>query len=243
MDSSDHYLTLGLDRRCSEEQVRTAYRVLAKLHHPDVNGGSRESISRTQALNAAYEVLSDPARRAAYDRELAATKPVAAKRGRRGAKNISQDVDLRIEDFFRGTRMEVRINDPGNPDGSEAYELVVPPGTVPGARLRLARTGFFEGGFVLVRLRVRAGFRFKARGSDLRCDLQLRPERVRLGGTEMMPGPTGMPVRVEIPRGVGRGEVLRVAGEGLPRARGGRGDLLVRVRYRPEVKVLRRGKA
>ena len=69
---TDHYQTLGLHRRCTEAQIRTAYRMLAKQHHPDVNGGAEESVLRTRLLNAAHEVLSDPEARAAYDRELAA---------------------------------------------------------------------------------------------------------------------------------------------------------------------------
>jgi DnaJ-class molecular chaperone len=44
---------------------------------------------------------------------------------------------------------------------------------------------------------------------------------------------------VQIPRGVGRNEIVRVPGEGLPKPRGGRGDLLVRITYRPEVRVSR----
>jgi DnaJ-class molecular chaperone len=48
-------------------------------------------------------------------------------------------------------------------------------------------------------------------------------------------------VRVQIPPGVGRGAVLRIAGEGLPKPRGGRGELLVRIAYRPEVRTSRVG--
>jgi DnaJ-class molecular chaperone len=46
-------------------------------------------------------------------------------------------------------------------------------------------------------------------------------------------------VRVQIPRGVERNEIIRVSGEGLPKTRGGCGDLLVRVVYRPEVQFTR----
>jgi DnaJ-class molecular chaperone len=46
-------------------------------------------------------------------------------------------------------------------------------------------------------------------------------------------------LRVRVPAGVKRGELVRVPGEGLPKARGGRGDLLVRITYRPDVRVSR----
>src|SRR5512138_243730 len=67
---TNHYATLGLDRRCTDEQIRAAYRVLAKQHHLDLNGNSPAAVKQTQALNAAYEILSDPARRRDHDREL-----------------------------------------------------------------------------------------------------------------------------------------------------------------------------
>ena len=55
---------LGLDRRCTAGQIRAAYRVLAKQHHPDLNHKSPAALAHTQALNAAYEILSDPELRA-----------------------------------------------------------------------------------------------------------------------------------------------------------------------------------
>ncbi len=235
----DHYATLGLDRSCTAAQIRGAYRLLAKRHHPDVNPDSPSADERTRELNAAYEVLIDPARRRAYDSETGNGKASAPIRGGKIERNIAQDVRLRLEDFLRGTSLEVRVNDPANPDGPETYPLHIPPGTAPNARFRLPRTGVFAGGFVNVRLRPMPGFRFKVRGSDLRCDLRISSSRAAAGGTEMIASPAGAPLRVQIPSGVGRGEIIRIVGEGMPKPRGGRGDLLVRITYRPEVRVSR----
>ena len=237
----NHYAALGLDRRCSDAQIRAAYRLLAKQHHPDVNPGSIDAQVRTQAINAAYEILSDPAQREAYDqRRESAKKSSAPARNSKLERNVSQDLQLRIEDFLRGATLEVRVNDPANPDGPETYELVVPPETAPGTRFRLPRTASSEGGFVLVRVRARPDFRFKVRGSDLRCDLRININRATQGGVEMVTGATGNRLRVQIPPRVARGEILRIEGEGLPKPRGGRGDLLVRITYRPEVRITRR---
>jgi len=233
---SSHYATLGLDRRCNDAQIRDAYRLLAKQLHPDLNHGSPEAKARTQSLNAAYEILSDPERRRAYDLELNATpKPVrhASKR----MVNITQDVHLRIEELLRGTTLEVRVNDPANAGPPENYPLIIPPETAPGTRFRVPRAD--SGGVVIVRVKVRPDFRFKVRGSDLRCDLRIRAQRATQGGTESVRGVTGNFLRVQIPPRVARGEIIRVAGEGLPKPRGGRGDLLVRILYRPEVRVSR----
>ena len=242
---NNHYATLGLDRRCTLAQIRAAYRVLAKQFHPDVNPHSPTAAARTQELNAAHETLSDPNLRAAYDRELDAPKQASSTvRTTRAAKiqrNISQDVNLPLEDFLRGTKREVRIHDPANPNGAEIYELIVPPGTVPGTRFKIPRDETF-GGFVQLRVKAQPNFRFKTRGSDLRCDLKIKADRAAQGGTEMLRGISGAMVRVTIPRGVGRNEIIRVANEGLPKARGGRGDLLVRITYRVEVRISRGGK-
>jgi len=237
---TDHYATLGLDRRCTAAQVRKAWRLLAKRHHPDVNGGSEEAAERLKEINAAYEVLSDPARRAAYDRELSEMEGEAPPpRRARIERNIAQDAFLRIEEFLQGTRLRVRVNDPANPNGEETYELIVPEDTAPGTRFKIARAEPFAGGYVQVRVKVMPGGRFKAKGSDLRCDLRISAQRAARGGSEMIPGANGRMLSLHIPAGVARGEILRVPREGLPKPRGGRGDLLVKITYRPEVTISR----
>ena len=233
----DHYATLGLHRRCTDDQIRAAYRILAKQHHPDVNGGSRDAMARTQELNAAYEILSDPDRRQAYDAELnSPKKPAAEKRTGKPTLNITKEVHLGIQELLRGARLDVRVDDPGNLGGTENYELIVPPETAPGTRFKIPRTGT---GNVLVRVKARPDFRFKVRGSDLRCDLKISFQRAQQGGTESVRHATGNILRVAIPKKVSRGELIRLPGEGLPKPRGGRGDLLVRILYQPEIRITR----
>lgn len=234
------YDVLGLDPDCTDDQIRSAYRLLAKQYHPDVNRGSAEAVRQTQRLNAAYEVLGDPARRQAYDRARAAAAPPPVTRSRsRLDRDIAQEMQLGPMDFLRGTTLEVRVMDPGNPQGPETYSLVVPAGTAPGTRLRVTRTGPFAGGIVAVKLKARGDARFQVRGSDLRCDLRIPTQRAAQGGVELVRGADGNSHRVTIPRGAARGEILRVPGQGLPNARGGRGDLLVKLVYTPEVRITR----
>lgn len=64
----DLYEVLGVSRTADEATIRSAYRRLAKEHHPDVHGGSPEAEQRFKELQAAYEVLRDPKARGAYDR-------------------------------------------------------------------------------------------------------------------------------------------------------------------------------
>ena len=238
----DHYATLGLDRRCTTAQIRAAYRVLSKRHHPDVNKGSPEAETQMQSLNAAHETLIDPARRRAYDWNFDKDTGDAKARERESGKierNISHDVRVRLEDFIRGTTLDVRVNDPANPNGAEIFQLEIPPLTAPGARFRIPRAEPFDGGTVTVRVKAAPNFRFKPSGTDVRCDLRISTQRATQGGMETVQGITNTMQRVQIPAGVGRGAVLRISNEGLPKPRGGRGDLLVRITYRPEVRTSR----
>jgi DnaJ-class molecular chaperone len=237
--AEDHYATLGLDRSCTADQIRSAYRLLAKRYHPDLNQNDAKAQIRIQALNAAYEILSDPARRRTYDRGLnQASQAAASRSGAKIVRNITQEVRLRIDDFLRGKSIAVQVNDPANPNRPESYRVEIPPMTAPGARLRVPRRGP-SGGFLQLRLKPLPGYRFKVRGSDLRADLRISAPRATQGGTEMIERPTGGMLRLTIPERVKRGEILRIPGEGMPKPRGGRGDLLVRITYRPEVRVTR----
>lgn len=64
----DYYEILGVERGCDDSALKTAFRKQAMEHHPDRNGGSEDSSSRFKEVNEAYSVLSDPQKRAAYDR-------------------------------------------------------------------------------------------------------------------------------------------------------------------------------
>ncbi len=66
--SDDPYKVLGVDRKASEEDIRQAYRRLAKELHPDLNPGDAKAEERFKKVTAAYDLLRDPEKRARYDR-------------------------------------------------------------------------------------------------------------------------------------------------------------------------------
>src|ERR1700752_1077753 len=64
----DPYKILGVRRDDSDETIRAAYRKLAKRYHPDLNPNKPEALDRFKAINAANDILSDPEKRARFDR-------------------------------------------------------------------------------------------------------------------------------------------------------------------------------
>jgi curved DNA-binding protein len=232
--SRDYYETLGVDRNASEEDVRRAYRRLARQYHPDVNKDPGAE-DRFKEVSEAYEVLRDPERRAQYD-GLGTASPDGGFQdvhvdfggddlgdffesvfGRRRAgfeqrapRPADQEatLELTLEEAVRGGRRRITLAD------GRSYEVSIPAGVRDGQRIRLAGEGD-HGGDLLLRVRLRPHPRFRVEGRDLRTDLPLAPWEAALGAELELPTLTGR-TRVVVPPGSSTGRTLRLRGEGLP---------------------------
>jgi molecular chaperone DnaJ len=65
--AKDYYSVLGLNKKATEKEIKSAFRKLARKYHPDVNPGNKEAEAKFKEINQAYEILSDPDKRKKYD--------------------------------------------------------------------------------------------------------------------------------------------------------------------------------
>lgn len=111
MDFIDYYNILGVSKTATQDEIRTAYRKLARKHHPDLNPNDKEANKRFQQINEANEVLSDPEKRKKYDQygkdwqhaEAFEKAQQSAGAGRRaGRKSAFEDSDFGGGDYDSG---------------------------------------------------------------------------------------------------------------------------------------------
>jgi molecular chaperone DnaJ len=99
MAKRDYYETLGVERNASEQDLKSAFRKLAKEHHPDKNPGDKGAEQKFKDINEAYEALKDPQKRAAYDRFGHAAFD-GGMGGRGGAGGFGPDFASSMSDMF-----------------------------------------------------------------------------------------------------------------------------------------------
>jgi curved DNA-binding protein len=223
--SQNLYETLGVARDADADALRKAYRKLAKKFHPDANPGDQKAEERFKEVSRAYEVLSDPEKRSAYDEfgEIALQAGFDPAAARRAQANFGQ--------AFRGA------HGPGFD-----FEF----GDVGGMEDLLGR--MFGGG---AGARGRGGAGRGMRGADVEAEFELDFLEAVHGGEKKITlassGPRGSAstetVTVRIPRGVADGGRIRLAGKGGHAPAGGpRGDLYATIRVRPHPVFRREGR-
>ena len=211
----DYYETLGVSKTASEDEIKSAFRKLARKYHPDVAKDKKAAEEKFKQINEAYEVLSDPEKRRKYDQlgehwnqpggfqpppQWGAGQPGGGFRWGSGENGG-------VEFEFGGT---------GFSDFFEAF--------FGGGRGRSAFGGFGQ-------REVTA-----ERGNDVEADIMVTLEEALHGSTRQVSlrragSKKTETYQVKIPRGVREGQRIRLAGQGEAGERGGKsGDLFLRVR-------------
>ena len=128
-------------------------------------------------------------------------------------------VEISLEEAYRGAIRQLHTSE------TDSYRVRIPPGVRDGARLKV-RT---PDGDAMLAVRIASHPRFRREGDNLEVEVPVRFAEAALGGEIEVPT-LADPVRIRIPAGISGGAALRVPGRGMPRAGGGHGDLVVRVR-------------
>ncbi|MEA2291605.1 MAG: curved DNA-binding protein [Solirubrobacteraceae bacterium] len=214
----DYYDVLGVPRDASQDDIRAAYRRLARRYHPDVNS-DEDASERFAEASEAHEVLRDPEKRARYDRlgrNWKAGQDVSGAEGFRGGGGGARGAGR------GGGAGDVEVDFGDGAGFSDFFE-----GLFGGRGGRGAGGGGFGAGG--------GGFDgFSMRGSDQEAVLELSLEEAARGGRRRITLGDGRDFEVTIPAGVTDGQRIRLAGEGERGPGGGQaGDLLLQVRLRP----------
>ena len=235
MDYKDYYKILGVDKQAGADEIKKAYRKLARKYHPDISK-EKDAAARMAEVNEANTVLSDPEKRAAYDTLGEAPRQA----GGAGGAGFQPPPG-----WEQGFHFREGDGAGGDADFSDFFSQMFGQA----ARARRAQGGH-DGG-----ARGAAHEMPDLRGQDQHADIELDVEDSYRGAQRTLHlrataidehgqiMPRDKELQVSIPRGVREGQMIRLAGQGNPGlGKGGAGDLLLTVHFRPDPRWWAEGK-
>ena len=229
MDYKDYYQMLGVSKDADQDQIKKAYRKMARQYHPDVNPDDPQAEEKFKDINEAYQVLSDEEKRKKYDQFGSQWKQYQrtggrpedfdwsqwAARGGAGGGQYRTVSQQEFEQMFGG----------GLGGFSDFFETLF--GGMGGVRGN-PRTAHRPGG------------QTTARGRDIEHPVQISLEEAFRGATRLLTFEGGRRIEASIPPGVKSGSRVRLSGQGAEGARGA-GDLYLKVEVQPHPKFHRNG--
>jgi len=253
----DYYKILGVPKSASDEEVKKAYRKLARKYHPDLNPGNKEAETKFKELSAANDALSDPEKRRNYDQFGDPNGPAAQMGGAQGfdfgafgdifqgfgggrgrprragpkpGEDLQHTVRIGFSEVFKGTRLPINVTrtETCRPCQGSGEASGAPKTSCPSCRGQ----GFHDQG--------QGFFRSRAECEDCGGTGRKAPACPECQGRGR--NPKRETVTVAIPPGVEDGTRLRVAGKGeAGRRGGGPGDLYLQIQVEADPRFERRG--
>ena len=220
--SVDYYKALGVSDKASADEIKKAYRKLAKANHPDSTGGDKKKESRFKDISNAYDVLGDDKKRALYDQLRAGGgvrgNPFGGGGGvytqQGGGPNVFDLGDL-FGQFFSGATGGPRAS-----GGRSRVDLEFD--DAPGVRQR-SRDVELES-----KVKASDGSMLDVKGNDVYSDVRISFDRAILGTVATVATIDGK-AEVKIPAGTASGKKLRLRGKGVPDRSGRAGDHYITV--------------
>ncbi len=215
--AGDPYKELGVARGASQDEIKKAFRKLAKELHPDKNPGNKEADERFKRVTAAFDILGDKDKREKFDRG---------------------EIDADGREQFRG------FGGGGGSGGRGPGGFGQSPFGQGGARggfdnidLDEIFGGMFGGG----RPGGARGGGFPGKGQDVRATLEISLEDSISGATRRIQFSDGRTLDVAIPKGAADGQTIRLKGQGMPGRGGENGDALIELKLAPHPVFTRDG--
>lgn len=231
MEYQDYYKVLGVSKNATQDEIKRAYRTLARKYHPDVNPGDKAAEEKFKEINEAHEVLSDNEKRQKYDR--------FGKQWQQYQRSGGRPEDF---DWSQWTS-------PGR-SGSQGYRTVTPEEfeSMFGGGGLGGFSDFFEALFGGSGAFGSTGFGGPSRqtsprrGSDAEYPIQVTLQEAFNGTTRSLQYEGGRTIQAKIPPGVRTGSRIRLSGQGQPgTSGGGAGDLFLKIEVLPDKDYQRDG--
>ena len=241
--NEDYYSILGISKSASEDEIKKAYRKLARKYHPDLNPGNKTSEKKFKEINQAYEVLSDPEKRKEYDRESETPGP---SHGRAGSDKHSDNagfgdfgggdssffwdifgggqrqtnrlpttvrLTLSLAEVARGAKKTITLQ--GESGTVDSVTIQIPSGAEEGMGFEVETPTLGKKRILYVVIEhILPDSRFERRGSDIYSDLRLSVPELYFGASIQIPTLDGE-TRLRIPPGSQGGQTLRLKEKGI----------------------------
>ena len=244
----EHYQTLGVTESAKLEDIKKAYKKLARKYHPDLNPNNKEAEEKFKKIAEAHDVLGDDEKRRQYDsggfdqhhhhsqsgndpRYQDIFEQMFGSRGGRNRMSKGEDhlfkLDVDFSDSILGAQREITI-----PQGKK-LSVTITPGIKSGQKLRFKGLGGEgvnggEKGDMFIQLTIRPSDKYKRLEDDLEMEWPILFSKTILGGTIRVPCLDGE-VDLSVPAEVNSGTRLRIKGKGV-RRKDSPGDLFVKLK-------------